>query len=51
MRSLSSKWRDEYWVKDGRRIHAPVNNATDSVEITFEALSELMAEAGYTKAD
>ena len=42
---------DEFWTKGGQRVHVPVRVDDNTVEVSYEALAALLADAGYTKED
>lgn len=44
-------YRDEYWAKGGQRVHVPVRIDDKTVEVSYEALAALLADAGYTKEE
>lgn len=45
------RWRDEFWVRGEQKIHVPVNADTGTVEITTEALAQILRDAGWMPGD
>ena len=44
-------YRDEFWAKGDQRVHVPVRVDVDTVEVSYEALADLLADAGYIKEE
>ena len=44
-------YRSEMWNRGRQRIEVPVRVDAATVEVSYEALADLLAEAGYIKEE